>query len=218
MVLRRTFISNQQLSITPTRDCLHQRSPRSCKLISNSIAFVGALVFAFMLIEFSLFQDFEETYLYDVDDHGLVILPTSSIRPDKKTFAPTSSHGLNIVLQANLDGDTAAICLALGPMIASSANDDVRSQASLSACHKLSCMCALFKLLQKCEMCKEGNIANIDALLGCPIYSHEPVALDQFNLLPVASQIAVCTGIFYTINWFIGACLPTSTLLFSSCC
>ena len=132
------------------------------------------------------------------------MLPTHFSRPAQKSFAPTSSHGLNIVLQANLDGETAAICLALGPMIASSANDDTRSQASLSASYKLSCMCALFKLLQNCEMCKEGNIANIDALLGCPIYSHEPVAQDQFALLPVASQIAVCTSIFYTINWFIG--------------
>ncbi len=89
-------------------------------------------------------------------------------------------------------------------MIASSAHEDIRSQASLSASHKLSCMCALFKLLQNCEMCKEGNIANIDAILGCPIYVHEPVALDQFALLPIASQIAVCTGIFYSLNWFIG--------------
>lgn len=149
-------------------------------------------------------QDFEETYLYDVDDGGLVVLPTNPSRPGQKAFAPTASHGLNIVLQANLDGDTAGICLALGPMIASSANDDIRSQASLSASYKLSCMCALFKLLQKCEMCREGNIANIDALLGCPVYSHEPVSLDQFVILSVASQMAVCTSIFYTVNWFIG--------------
>lgn len=122
-----------------------------------------------------------------------------------RTFAPVSSHGLNIVLQDNLDGQTAAICLALGPMIASSANDDVRSHLSISATHKLLCMCPLFKLLQNCEMCKEGNIANIDALLGCPVYAHELVALDQFASLAVTSQIAVCTSIFHTINWFIGA-------------
>jgi len=136
------------------------------------------------------------------------VIPTKSLHPSQKSFAPTSSHGLNILLQANLDGDTAAICLALGPMIASSAHDDIRSQAALGATHKLSCMCSLFKLLQNCEMCKEGNIANIDALLGCPIYCHEPVALDQFVLLPVATQIAVCTSIFFTINWFVGAFSP----------
>jgi hypothetical protein len=140
------------------------------------------------------------------------VIPTKSLHPSQKSFAPTSSHGLNILLQANLDGDTAAICLALGPMIASSAHDDIRSQAALGATHKLSCMCSLFKLLQNCEMCKEGNIANIDALLGCPIYCHEPVALDQFVLLPVATQIAVCTSIFFTINWFVGAFLPRDSL------
>jgi hypothetical protein len=163
-------------------------------------------VFCFLFF-FNILQDFEETYLYDVDDRGFVLLPTNSSRPHQthqNAFAPTSSHGLNIVLQGNLDGETASICLALGPMIASSANDDTRSQASLSASYKLSCMCALFKLLQNCEMCREGNIANIDALLGCPIYSHEPVALDQFVLLPVATQMAVCTSIFFTVNWFVG--------------
>ncbi len=100
-------------------------------------------------------------------------------------------------------------------MIASSVHDDIRSQTSLGATHKLSCMCSLFKLLQNCEMCKEGNIANIDALLGCPIYCHEPVALDQFVLLSVASQIAVCTSIFFTINWFVGA-FPTPNSLFDA--
>lgn len=154
---------------------------------------------------FCLSQDFEETYLYDVDDCGLVKLPVVSSRPlGQNPLAPTTSHGLNILLQANLDGDTTSICLALGPMIASSTHEDIRSQASLSASHKLACMCALFKLLQNCEMCREGNIANIDALLGCPVYAHEPVALDQFPSLPVASQIAVCTSLFYTVNWFIG--------------
>jgi len=167
--------------------------------------------------DFLLFQDFEDTYIYDVDDHGLVM---SSSRPGQEAFAPTSSHGLNIVLQAYLDGERfgyqtqAYFCLALGPIIASSALDDARSEASFSASHKLSCMCALFKLYQNCVMCNEGNIANIDSLLGIPIYSHVPVAPDQLELLPVAAQAAVCTGVFYTINWFIGAFMALSPLFY----
>jgi hypothetical protein len=170
--------------------------------------------------DFLLFQTFfEETYLYEIDDHGLVYA-TSSSRPGQKAFAPTSSHGLNIVLQAYLDGERfgyqtqAYFCLALGPIIASSALDDARSEASFSASHKLSCMCALFKLYQNCVMCNEGNIANIDSLLGIPIYSHVPVAPDQLELLPVAAQAAVCTGVFYTINWFIGAFMALSPLFY----
>ena len=170
--------------------------------------------------DFLLFQTFfEETYLYEIDDHGLVYA-TSSSRPGQKAFAPTSSHGLNIVLQAYLDGERFGyqtqpyLCLALGPIIASSALDDARSEASFSASHKLSCMCALFKLYQNCVMCNEGNIANIDSLLGLPIYSHVPVAPDQLELLPVAAQAAVCTGVFYTINWFIGAFMALSPLFY----
>lgn len=173
-----------------------------------------------MRADFLLFQTFfEETYLYEIDDHGLVYA-TSSSRPGQKAFAPTSSHGLNIVLQAYLDGERfgyqtqAYFCLALGPIIASSALDDARSEASFSASHKLSCMCALFKLYQNCVMCNEGNIANIDSLLGIPIYSHVPVAPDQLELLPVAAQAAVCTGVFYTINWFIGAFMALSPLFY----
>ena len=47
-----------------------------------------------------------------------------------------------------------------------------------------------------------GNLENIDALLGCPVYCPSETYIDKFTSLSMQEQHTVLSCLFYTINWF----------------
>ena len=65
------------------------------------------------------------------------------------------------------------------------------------------CMCPLFRLLQQCEsQANAGDLEEIDALLGCPIYAVSKDTIDDFSELSSEAKDLVCSSLFFLINWF----------------
>lgn len=49
---------------------------------------------------------------------------------------------------------------------------------------------------------QDGDLVNIDALLGCPVISPAPEVFENFDSLVVTEQHAALSCLFYTVNWF----------------
>ncbi|XP_043933530.1 Fanconi anemia group D2 protein isoform X2 [Protopterus annectens] len=65
------------------------------------------------------------------------------------------------------------------------------------------CLAPFFRLLRLCEEKQHnGNLEEIDALLGCPIYLVELELLEKLEPLAKQEKEFLCDLLFYAINWF----------------
>lgn len=64
-------------------------------------------------------------------------------------------------------------------------------------------MAPQFRLLRMLESrLHDGNLENVDALLGCPVLCPAPVVFEKFNSYSKAEQHAALSCLFYAVNWF----------------
>ncbi|KAK7079255.1 Fanconi anemia group D2 protein [Halocaridina rubra] len=64
-------------------------------------------------------------------------------------------------------------------------------------------MASQFRLLRMLESrLHDGDLCNIDALLGCPLYYPRQDVFDKFESLSQKEQHAALSCLFFTINWF----------------
>ncbi|XP_066963666.1 Fanconi anemia group D2 protein isoform X1 [Macrobrachium rosenbergii] len=64
-------------------------------------------------------------------------------------------------------------------------------------------MTTQFRLLRMLESrLHDGDLSNIDALLGCPIYAPSEEVYDKFDSLSPKEQHAALSCLFYVANWF----------------
>ncbi|KAK8726859.1 hypothetical protein OTU49_010097, partial [Cherax quadricarinatus] len=103
----------------------------------------------------------------------------------------------------NLDDDVEdrGIILNLAPMVIeaeSTRNDPVAKES------KLVSLAPQFRLLRMLESrLHNGDLSNIDALLGCPVYGPASLVFEKFETHSRAEQHAALSCLFYTINWFL---------------
>ncbi|XP_077307692.1 Fanconi anemia group D2 protein [Lithobates pipiens] len=65
------------------------------------------------------------------------------------------------------------------------------------------CLSPFFRLLRLCiEDEFKGNLDEIDALLGCPVYLTDLDVIDKMNSLSRQEREFLCSLLFFTINWF----------------
>ncbi|XP_039629383.1 Fanconi anemia group D2 protein [Polypterus senegalus] len=65
------------------------------------------------------------------------------------------------------------------------------------------CLASFFRLLRFCEERQyEGDLEEIDALLGCPLILTDVGVVDKMESLSKLEKDFLCTLLFYTINWF----------------
>ncbi|KAK3612016.1 hypothetical protein CHS0354_021690 [Potamilus streckersoni] len=65
------------------------------------------------------------------------------------------------------------------------------------------CMAPHFRLLHACEMRQSGDLVNIDALLGCPLYMIKDDIYEKLESLSTKEKDTICGSLFFAINWFI---------------
>ncbi|XP_060096063.1 Fanconi anemia group D2 protein [Heteronotia binoei] len=65
------------------------------------------------------------------------------------------------------------------------------------------CLAPFFRLLRLCvsEM-NSGNLEEIDALLGCPLYLTDLPEVEKLDSLSNQERELLCSLLFYTLNWF----------------
>uniref|UniRef100_A0A3B3BYC4 FA complementation group D2 n=1 Tax=Oryzias melastigma TaxID=30732 RepID=A0A3B3BYC4_ORYME len=65
------------------------------------------------------------------------------------------------------------------------------------------CLSPFFRLLRLCEEKRhQGDLEEIDALLGCPLILTDMDAVDKVQSLSKAEREFLCALLFHTINWF----------------
>uniref|UniRef100_A0A4W4HKW3 FA complementation group D2 n=1 Tax=Electrophorus electricus TaxID=8005 RepID=A0A4W4HKW3_ELEEL len=65
------------------------------------------------------------------------------------------------------------------------------------------CLSSFFRLLRLCEEKQhQGDLEEIDALLGCPLILTDMEVVEKMDSLSKAEREFFCSLLFYTINWF----------------
>lgn len=65
------------------------------------------------------------------------------------------------------------------------------------------CLSSFFRLLRLCEEEQhQGDLEEIDALLGCPLILTDMEVVEKVESLSKAEREFLCSLLFYTINWF----------------
>ncbi|CAL8335444.1 unnamed protein product [Lota lota] len=65
------------------------------------------------------------------------------------------------------------------------------------------CLSPFFRLLRVCEERQhQGDLEEIDALLGCPLILTDMGVVDRMETLSKAERELMCTLLFHSINWF----------------
>ncbi|XP_069500191.1 Fanconi anemia group D2 protein isoform X2 [Ambystoma mexicanum] len=65
------------------------------------------------------------------------------------------------------------------------------------------CLSPFFRLLRLCvEEQNNGNLEEIDALLGCPLYLTDLEVVEKLDTLSKQEKEFLCALLFYAVNWF----------------
>ncbi|KAG7161845.1 Fanconi anemia group D2 protein-like 2, partial [Homarus americanus] len=133
-----------------------------------------------------MINDFQNTFVLDY---------ALDSQPPEDLFALEACWSLNT------DVDDTGIIMNLAPLVIkaeATRNDPVAKES------KMVSLAPQFRLLRMLESrIQEGNLGNIDALLGCPVYGPATSVFEKFDILTKMEQHAALSCIFYTINWFL---------------
>ncbi|RUS82660.1 hypothetical protein EGW08_009563 [Elysia chlorotica] len=128
-------------------------------------------------------EAFEETFVADLDE--LPQLQEKSLVPVERLF------GLNNEAEST-------IFINLVPLVGTVPDKGQDKGAQQSPL----CLAPLFRLITRCEMLQsDGDLGNIDALLGCPILMLSPDLCDRLPSLSLKEKDVVCTSLFFCSNW-----------------
>ncbi|XP_071351317.1 Fanconi anemia group D2 protein isoform X2 [Trachinotus anak] len=120
----------------------------------------------------------------------------------------TGSFPLPARVMYNLDeGESeGGIVINLLPLLAKDTQNKGEQQSQAKKAHKRVsplCLSPFFRLLRLCEEKQhQGNLEEIDGLLGCPLILTDMEVIEKIESLSKAEREFLCTLLFHTINWF----------------
>ncbi|KAM9361725.1 Fanconi anemia group D2 protein [Symphorus nematophorus] len=137
----------------------------------------------------SVLDDFQDDFVVDLG-------------PEISGSFPFPAH-----VMYNLDEDESqGIAINLLPLLAKDIQNKGEQQSQTKKAHKRVsplCLSPFFRLLRLCEEKQhEGDLEEIDALLGCPLILTDMDVVDKMESLSKAEREFLCTLLFHTINWF----------------
>uniref|UniRef100_A0A3B3BXW8 FA complementation group D2 n=1 Tax=Oryzias melastigma TaxID=30732 RepID=A0A3B3BXW8_ORYME len=124
------------------------------------------------------------------------------------TLDPQVSFLLPPRVLYNLDEDESqgGIAINLLPLLAKDAQSKGDELTQVNKTQKRVsplCLSPFFRLLRLCEEKRhQGDLEEIDALLGCPLILTDMDAVDKVQSLSKAEREFLCALLFHTINWF----------------
>ncbi|XP_028302622.1 Fanconi anemia group D2 protein isoform X2 [Gouania willdenowi] len=142
------------------------------------------------MISESVLDDFQEEFVVDLGPE----IPGSFPLPARVMY--------------NLDEDESqgGIAINLLPLLAKDfLNKAEKQDQSKKAPRRISplCLSPFFRLLRLCqEREHQGDLEEIDALLGCPLILTDMDVVEKIESLSKHEREFLCTLLFYTINWF----------------
>ncbi|XP_071959822.1 Fanconi anemia group D2 protein-like [Antedon mediterranea] len=139
-------------------------------------------------IDEEIANEFQDKYVTDID--------VESVAQASEGFV---SSGLFYSLEH--EGSVAGIAIDIVKLTDSMVVPAAKS-ADLESPVCAVCLNPLFRLLKSCEEVRNGNLDDIDALLGCPVKTINIDNLQKPDKYSVKERKHICAYIFNTINWF----------------
>ncbi|XP_067908185.1 Fanconi anemia group D2 protein isoform X3 [Heterodontus francisci] len=143
------------------------------------------------LIGRSVLDDFQEDFVVD-------LVP----EPDSKYLLPLKS-------MYNLDEEDTegGIAINLLPLVSnnmiSTGFENAAGKQETKKCISPVSLASFFRLLRFCEeMQHNGNLEDIDALLGCPLYVTNLELVEKVESLSKQERELLCSLLFHALNWF----------------
>uniref|UniRef100_A0AAY4DYK1 FA complementation group D2 n=1 Tax=Denticeps clupeoides TaxID=299321 RepID=A0AAY4DYK1_9TELE len=135
----------------------------------------------------SVLEDFQEDFVVDLGPEisGSFPLPAS--------------------VMYNLDEDESegGIAINLLPLLAGDISPNVETTSQRVDKMSPLYLASFFRLLRLCEEEQhQGDLEEIDALLGCPLILTDMDVIEKFDSLSKTEKEFLCSLLFYTINWF----------------
>ena len=124
--------------------------------------------------------------------------------------APFVTQHTQLHMEVQFDAETeddAQIAVNIGMMVEKLEHlmKGTGSLQELNSDSYIVTLCPHFRLLRMvlCHL-NEGNLADVDGLLGCPVYypSQEHLTRDGFASLTKPKQSVILSCLFFTANWF----------------
>uniref|UniRef100_A0A7N8YIQ7 FA complementation group D2 n=1 Tax=Mastacembelus armatus TaxID=205130 RepID=A0A7N8YIQ7_9TELE len=108
----------------------------------------------------------------------------------------------------NLEEDESQACIAINllPLLATDIQSKAEQQSqSKKADKRVSALCLspFFRLLRLCEEKQhQGDLEEIDGLLGCPLILTDMDVVEKIESLSKTEREFLCSLLFHAINWF----------------
>ncbi|XP_005799947.3 Fanconi anemia group D2 protein [Xiphophorus maculatus] len=144
------------------------------------------------MIGMSVLDDFQDDFVVDLgpDIAGSFIFPACAMY--------------------NLEEDESqgGIAINLLPLLAKETQNKGEQQSQIGKQKQQKrvsplCLSPFFRLLRLCEEKRhQGDLEEIDALVGCPLILTNMDVVDKVDSLSKAEREFICTLLFHTINWF----------------
>ncbi|KAI0237248.1 Fanconi anemia group D2 protein [Lamellibrachia satsuma] len=156
----------------------------------------------------NVINDFQDDFVVDIDPVQTSIHQRKSTSHFVVDIDPvqtsTSVAGLAMSLQFGLDDENdGTIAINLLPLVASNSKSRVDIIATGERQVSPVSLAPHFRLLQMCEGRQhDGDLEEIDALLGCPLYLPCPEVADKLGCLNQGEKQILCHSLFLAVNWF----------------
>ncbi|XP_058258381.1 Fanconi anemia group D2 protein isoform X2 [Hemibagrus wyckioides] len=135
----------------------------------------------------SVLEDFQEDFVVDLGPE----IPGS--------FPFTASPMYNL----DEDESQGGIAINLLPLMAKDLLHKADSNRDSGRHVSPLCLSSFFRLLRLCEEEQhQGDLEEIDALLGCPLILTDMEVVEKVESLSKTEREFLCSLLFYTINWF----------------
>ncbi|XP_005941174.2 Fanconi anemia group D2 protein [Haplochromis burtoni] len=138
----------------------------------------------------SVLQDFEDDFVVDLG-------------PEISGSFPFPARAMYKLYE---DEDQGGIAINLMPLLAKDIQNKGDLQNQVNKAHKRVsslCLSPFFRLLRLCvEKRHQGDLEEIDGLLGCPLILTDMDVVEKVESLSKAEREFLCTLLFHTINWF----------------
>ena len=153
-------------------------------------------------------DEFQDVF---VDDYQLDDLVEKDDYPNRNFYLPMSlQYNIENITEQDSNSEEPVVNIAIdltkkseNSNSQSSWNEDNFIHKNSQFCNMVDCFIPHFRLLRVCvENRDEGDLGDIDALLGCPIWLPSAKVLERFDTLSNNERNHVCTILFSIINWF----------------